>query len=72
MPLKVWSIRHATLPMEITLSDNGVFLGNFPPLPDCVSQGSTYDEAVLNLALAIVSRLQAAKENHEPRIEHTA
>jgi len=55
---KLWLIRSATLPMILRLGDDGLFVGEFPALPGCASQGKTYDDAVLNLAKAIVALLQ--------------
>lgn len=57
---KLWIIRKATLPVEITVGADGFFVAKFPALPNCTSQGKTYDEAILNVAKAIQSILEAA------------
>jgi predicted RNase H-like HicB family nuclease len=70
----IWHIKSATLPIVITF-DGHSFQGKFPPLPELKAQGATYDEAVLNIAQAIVAYLEpriASGGTDGPRIERTA
>jgi predicted RNase H-like HicB family nuclease len=56
---KIWKIKYpVTLPFVISLGADGYFVSEFPALPGCMSQGRTYDEAILNLAKAIQAVLE--------------
>jgi hypothetical protein len=55
---KLWIIREATLPIVVTLGDDMQFIAEFPPL-QLKAYGANYDGAILNIAKAIQSFLEA-------------
>jgi len=56
---RIWKIkRPVTLPFVVRMGEDGYFVSEFPALPGCMSQGKTYDEAILNLAKAIQAVLE--------------
>jgi predicted RNase H-like HicB family nuclease len=58
-PPRIWKIKFpVTLCFKISFGADGYFVSEFPALPGCMSQGKTYDEAILNLAKAIQSVLE--------------
>jgi predicted RNase H-like HicB family nuclease len=56
-PPKRWFIRSNDLPI-VMRSENGIFHARFPAIAGCAAMGRSYDEAVLNVAKAIVKILE--------------
>ena len=55
---KTWMIKQATLPIVVRLRKDGMFVAEFAAL--CITaEGTNYDGAVLNIARAIQSVLEA-------------
>jgi len=50
----------------IAQDEDGVFVAEVPSLPGCLSQGTTREEAVLNVREAIEAYLESLKERGEP------
>ncbi len=46
--------------------EDGVFVAECPTLPGCVSQGTTRDEAIINIKDAIAGYLASLKKHNEP------
>ena len=43
----------------IEQDEDGVFVAQFPPLPGCISQGKTREEAQANIKEAIIGYLES-------------
>jgi predicted RNase H-like HicB family nuclease len=56
----------------IEQDEDGMFVIEVPALPGCISQGSTYDEALHNIQEAIVAYLESLKQHGEPIPPSTA
>jgi predicted RNase H-like HicB family nuclease len=50
----------------IEQDEDGMFVIEAPALPGCISQGSTYNEALQNIQEAIVAYLESLKQHGEP------
>jgi antitoxin HicB len=46
--------------------EDGIFTAEVPVLPGCISQGSTKEEAILNIKDAIHGYLSSLKKHNEP------
>lgn len=46
--------------------EDGLFVAECPTLPGCVSQGTTRDEAIINIKDAIAGYLASLKKHNEP------
>jgi len=46
--------------------EDGVFVAQVPSLPGCVSQGSSRDDALVNIREAIEGYLESLREHDEP------
>ena len=46
--------------------EDGVFVAEVPPLPGCISQGVTRDEALRNIREAITGYLESLKAHNVP------
>lgn len=46
--------------------EDGYWIAECPSLPDCVSQGSTKDEAVANIKEAVQGYITALEDDHLP------
>ena len=49
----------------ITQDENGVFVSEVPELPGCVSQGSTREDAIVNIKDAISGYMASLKKHNE-------
>jgi predicted RNase H-like HicB family nuclease len=50
----------------IEQDETGVFVAEVPSLPGCISQGSTRQEALLNVREAIELYLESLREHGDP------
>ena len=50
----------------IEQDEDGMFVGEVPALPGCISQGKTRAEALLNVQEAIEAYLESLKAHNEP------
>lgn len=50
----------------IERDEDGVFVARVPALPGCLSQGSTREEVVKNIAEAIALYLESLEAHNEP------
>jgi predicted RNase H-like HicB family nuclease len=56
----------------IEQDEDGMFVIEAPALPGCISQGSTYNEALQNIQEAIVAYLESLTQHGEPIPPSTA
>ena len=52
--------------VTIETDEDGVFVAECPALPGCVSQGTTRDEAMVNIRDAVQGYLESLKKHGEP------
>ncbi len=52
--------------VRLEQDEDGVFLAEVPALPGCISQGTTREEAVRNVAEAIGAYLESLTAHGEP------
>ena len=50
----------------IEQDEDGVFVAQVPPLPGCISQGTTRREALSNIQEAIEAYLESLRAHDEP------
>jgi len=50
----------------IEQDEDGIFVVECPALPGCISQGRTYDEALINIKDAIEGYLFSLEKHSEP------
>ncbi len=50
----------------IEQDEDGVFVADCPSLPGCISQGTTRDEALVNIKDAIAGYLESLARHQEP------
>jgi predicted RNase H-like HicB family nuclease len=50
----------------VEADEDGKFIAECPTLPGCISQGTTRDEALLNIKDAIAGYLASLKKHGEP------
>jgi predicted RNase H-like HicB family nuclease len=61
---EVWYLKHPmNLPVRI-FYDGDLIRAEFPAIPGCNAKGQSIDEAVLNLAKAILFCLEVASHEH--------
>jgi predicted RNase H-like HicB family nuclease len=51
--------------VTIEPDEDGIFVAQCPALPGCISQGKTYDEAMMNIRDAIQGYLESLKKHGE-------
>ncbi len=51
--------------ITIEEDEDGVFVAHAPALPGCISQGTTRDEARLNIQEAIIGYLESLRKHGE-------
>jgi predicted RNase H-like HicB family nuclease len=49
--------------VHIEPDEDGVFVATVPPLPGCISQGNTEEEAIANIQEAIALHLECMAED---------
>ena len=52
--------------IEIEQDEDGMFVGECPSLPGCISQGKTRQEALINIKDAISGYIESLKKHNEP------
>jgi len=52
--------------VSIEQDEDGIFIASCPTLPGCVSQGTTRDEAVVNIQEAINGYLASLEKHGDP------
>ncbi len=52
--------------IEIEQDEDNIFIAECPSLPGCISQGTTRQEALINIKDAISGYLQSLKKHGEP------
>jgi predicted RNase H-like HicB family nuclease len=50
----------------IEQDEDGIYVAECPSLPGCISQGTTRDEAIVNIQDAIKGYLQSLNKHNEP------
>ncbi len=50
----------------ITKGEDGYWVAECPSLPGCISQGSTKEEAIVNIKEAIAVYVEALEDDHLP------
>lgn len=50
----------------IEQDENGIFVAQVPSLPGCLSQGTTREEAVLNVREAMAAYTESLRKHNEP------
>jgi len=50
----------------IEQDEDGMFIAEVPSLPGCISQGTTRDEAVVNIREAIQAYIESLQKHNEP------
>ncbi len=50
----------------IEVDEDGIYVAEAPSLPGCISQGTTREEALVNIREAIELYLESLREHDEP------
>jgi len=50
----------------IEQDEDGMFVAEAPSLPGCISQGTTRDEALVNIREAIQAYIESLEKHNEP------
>jgi predicted RNase H-like HicB family nuclease len=50
----------------IEQDEDGIYVAECPSLPGCISQGTTRDEAIMNIQDAMKGYLQSLNKHNEP------
>lgn len=60
--------RNRTMKYRIIIEqdEDGIYVAECPSLPGCISQGTTRDEAIMNIQDAMKGYLQSLKKHNEP------